>query len=187
MAILIKLFLAFFKVGLFAIGGGYATLPLIEQEIVQKTGWLTPSTFNDLIAISQMTPGPIGLNAASFTGVYVAGIPGALIATFGCICPSLIIVSILAFLYKRYHERPAFRGAVAALRPLVLALIMVATIQLLKGCMPWAPWGDWAHQPWLQIATFAVLLVVAFKSKIKAIPLMLSGGVLGLVFYWIGL
>ena len=97
--IYLKLFLSFLKVGMFSIGGGYAAMPLIQSEVVTGYGWLTMSEFTDLITIAEMTPGPIAVNSATFVGIRIAGIPGAAAATFGCIFPSCIIVSLLAFVY----------------------------------------------------------------------------------------
>ena len=101
---LLQLFLSFCKVGLFSIGGGYAAMPLIQSEVVTLHGWITMSEFADLISVSEMTPGPIAVNSATFVGMHIAGIPGALIATVGCVLPSFIIVSILARLYVKYRN-----------------------------------------------------------------------------------
>lgn len=97
MAILVKLFVSFCHVGLFSIGGGYVAIPLIQEQAVALNGWLTMSQFSDLLTISEMTPGPITLNAATFVGNQVAGFPGALAATLGAIFPSCVIASILAY------------------------------------------------------------------------------------------
>ena len=96
--IYIQLFLSFIQVGMFSIGGGYAAMPLIQSQVVQGHGWLTMSEFTDLITIAEMTPGPIAVNSATFVGIRIAGVPGAMVATFGCILPSCIIVSILAMI-----------------------------------------------------------------------------------------
>lgn len=95
----IKLFLSFFQVGLFSFGGGFAALPLIQDQVVDANKWLTLAEFTDLITISQMTPGPIAINAATFVGIRIAGVLGAIISTLGCILPSCIIVSLLGWLY----------------------------------------------------------------------------------------
>ena len=97
--IYLNLFLSFLQVGLFSIGGGYAAIPLIQSQVVTANGWLSLSEFTDLVTIAEMTPGPIAINSATFVGIRIAGIPGALIATLGCILPSCIIVSVLAYIY----------------------------------------------------------------------------------------
>ena len=94
--IYVQLFLSFLQIGMFSFGGGYAAMPLIQGQVVTGHGWLTMSEFTDLITISQMTPGPIAVNSATFVGLKIAGIPGAIVATAGCILPSCIIVTILA-------------------------------------------------------------------------------------------
>ena len=90
-----QLFLSFLQIGLFSFGGGYAAMPLIQEQIVNIHGWLDMDQFTDLITISQMTPGPIAINSATFVGIRIGGIPGALVATLGCILPSCIIVTLL--------------------------------------------------------------------------------------------
>ena len=96
--ILLQLFLSFMQIGLFSIGGGYVAIPLIQSQTVDLHHWLTAEQFMDLATIAEMTPGPIALNGATFVGLRVAGMPGAVIATFGCILPSLFIASLLAFI-----------------------------------------------------------------------------------------
>ena len=99
--IYLELFWSFFQVGLFSIGGGYAAMPLIQDQVVDIHPWLTMTGFADIMAIAEMTPGPIALNAATFVGIQVAGLPGALIATIGCLFPSCVIVMTLAYIVFR--------------------------------------------------------------------------------------
>ena len=101
--IYLELFWSFFQIGLFSIGGGYAAMPLIQDQVVDIHPWLTMTGFADIMAIAEMTPGPIALNAATFVGIQVAGLPGALIATIGCIFPSCVIVMTLAYVYYRFR------------------------------------------------------------------------------------
>ena len=97
-----QLFWSFIQVGLFSIGGGYAAIPLIQNQVVEIHPWLTMNEFTDLITIAEMTPGPIAVNSATFVGIRIAGLSGAVIATIGCILPSCFIVSFLAFIYYHY-------------------------------------------------------------------------------------
>lgn len=129
--ILWQLFLSFAQIGLFSIGGGYAAIPLIQSQAVEVHGWLTAEQFMDLATIAEMTPGPIALNAASFVGIQVAGIAGAVIATLGCILPSLVIVSGLSWIYGRYRRLPMLQSVLGFLRPAVVALIAAAGINML--------------------------------------------------------
>lgn len=129
--IYLQLFLSFLQIGLFSFGGGYAAMPLIQGQVVTAHGWLSMSEFTDLITISQMTPGPIAVNSATFVGIKIAGIPGALIATLGCILPSCIIVTVIAKLYLKYREMDMLQGVLNSLRPAVVAMIASAGISIL--------------------------------------------------------
>ena len=101
--IYLQLFWSFLQIGLFSFGGGYAAMPLIQNQVVAVHGWLTQREFTDLVTISQMTPGPIAINSATFVGSKIAGTGGSLAATIGCILPSCIIVSLLAYMYMNYR------------------------------------------------------------------------------------
>ena len=129
--IYLELFWSFFQVGLFSIGGGYAAMPLIQAQVVDQHGWLSLSEFIDVITISQMTPGPIGINSATFVGIKIAGIGGALVATLGCVLPSCIIVLTLAHFYFKYQSLTAVRGILNGLRPAVVAMIASAGLSIL--------------------------------------------------------
>ena len=102
--ILLQLLWAFVQVGAFSFGGGYAALPLIEEQVVKVNHWLTAQEFTDIITISQMTPGPIAINSASFVGIRMGGILGTVVATFGCILPSLVIVLLLSYFFFKYRN-----------------------------------------------------------------------------------
>ncbi len=118
--IYLELFWSFFQVGLFSIGGGYATMPLIQNQVVDIHPWLTMTGFADIITIAEMTPGPIAVNAATFVGIQVAGLPGALIATIGCIFPSCVIVMALAYMYYRFRGLALCRVSWPGCAPLLL-------------------------------------------------------------------
>ena len=113
----LQLFWSFFQIGLFSIGGGYAAMPLIQNQVVDLHHWLTLSEFTDLITISQMTPGPIAINSATFVGIRIGGVGGALVSTLGCILPSLIIVMTLAYFYTKYKNIAVIQPAPGGGRP----------------------------------------------------------------------
>jgi len=136
--IYLELFLAFMYVATFTLGGGYAALPLIEEQVVHTTGWLTALEFSDLITISQITPGPIGINAATFVGTKVAGFPGAVAATVGFIIPPFIISTIFFFIYRKYRKMTLMQGVMGGLRPAVVALIAAAGLSILITAL----WGE---------------------------------------------
>ena len=129
--IYLELFLSFLKIGMFAIGGGYAAMPLIQAQAVDLHGWLTMTQFADLMSIAEMTPGPIAVNSATFVGIQTAGIPGALIATAGCVMPGCVIVLLLAYLYYRYRGLSFIQGILLGLRPAVIAMIASAGLSLM--------------------------------------------------------
>lgn len=129
--IYLQLFLSFLQIGCFSFGGGYAAMPLIQNQVVTQHSWLTMTSFSNLVTIAEMTPGPIAVNAATFVGIQIAGIPGAIVATLGCILPSCIFVTGLAYLYTKYKSLTFLQGTLAALRPAVVAMIAKAGISIL--------------------------------------------------------
>ena len=181
MEIYLQLFLSFLQVGLFSIGGGYAAMPLIQSEVVYGHGWLTMSEFTDLITIAEMTPGPIAVNSATFVGIRIAGVSGAIIATFGCILPSCFIVSLLAFIYYKYKNVSTLQSVLASLRPAVVALIAAAGFSILKN----VAFNGGAIQAdnlnWIGLVLFAAAFFVLRKFKWNPVLVMSLCGVGGLV------
>ena len=129
--ILLHLFWEFFKTGLFAVGGGMATLPFL-YDMSTRTGWFTQAKLADMIAVSESTPGPIGVNMATYVGFETAGIPGAVIATLGLICPSIIIVLVIARVLKQFRDNKTVDAAFYGLRPCSIALIAAAGLLVAK-------------------------------------------------------
>ena len=125
---LLKLFWAFFQIGAMSIGGGYAALPLIRAQVVDLHNWLSMTEFTDLVTIAEMTPGPIAINGATFVGTQIAGLPGAIIATVGCVLPSSLIVLTLAFLYNRFRKLTVIQGILSGLRPAVFLFLLSGTV-----------------------------------------------------------
>ena len=177
--IFLKLFLSFLQVGALSIGGGYAAIPLIRDRVVTATGWMTMSEFTDLVTIAEMTPGPIVVNAATFVGIRVAGIPGAIVATLGCVLPSCVIVSLLAFIYFRFKKVSALQSVLATLRPAVVALIAAAGLSILQT----AVWDSGLNLVGLCI--FAAAFFVLRRFKPGPIPVLALSGAAGLLFYGI--
>lgn len=127
----IQLFFSFLQIGLFSFGGGYAAMPLIQEQVVTRHQWLAMNSFADLVTISEMTPGPIAVNAATFVGTQVAGLPGAVSATLGCVLPSCLFVTLLAFLYTRFRNLSLLQQTLVSLRPAVVAMIAKAGLTIL--------------------------------------------------------
>ncbi len=180
MTALLQLFWSFFQVGLFSFGGGYAAMPLIQAQVVDLYGWLNMTEFADIITISQMTPGPIAINSATFVGMRIAGIPGALVATVGCVLPSCIVSLLLAKLYLKYRSLDLIHGALGGLRPAVIALIASAGVTILLGALQTSVGGV----DWLNTGIFAVgLLILLLRPKTDPILVMVGAGLVGLVGY----
>ena len=179
--ILLKLFLSFIQIGLFSIGGGYAAMPLIQAQVVEANGWLTMNEFIDLITIAEMTPGPIAVNSATFVGIRIAGPWGAVVATFGCILPSLFIVSLLSYIYTKYKNISLLQSVLASLRPAVVALIASAGINILLKVV----FGDGAmalqNIQILGLCLFGGAFFVLRKFKLNPILVMTVCGAVGLV------
>ncbi len=182
MMIAFQLFLSFFQIGMFSIGGGYAAMPLIQSEVVAGHGWLSMNEFTDLITIAEMTPGPISINAAAFVGVRVVGIPGVLIATLGCVLPSCLIVSLLALVYARYKNAPALQNVLGALRPAVVALIASAGLSILQMVAFNGEAARVEHLEWMRILLFAAAFLILRRLKWNPILVMLLCGAAALLF-----
>lgn len=183
--IYLKLFWSFFQIGLFSIGGGYAAMPLIEHQVVELHSWLTMTQFADIMAIAEMTPGPIAINSATFTGIQVAGLVGALAATAGCVLPSCVIVMTLAWVYYRFRGLTIVQGILAGLRPAVVAMIASAGLSLMKLSFfgPQSPSGGGSGVDYVAVAIFAAGLLVLRKRKVSPVYVMGGAGLAGVLLY----
>ena len=185
--IYLELFWSFLQIGLFSFGGGYAAMPLIQGQVVTDHGWLSMTEFTDLITISQMTPGPIAINSATFVGIKIAGIPGALVVTIGCILPSCIIVTLVAKLYLKYRNMAVLQGILNSLRPAVVAMIASAGISILITAF----WGNEAavilsQTNWVMVLIFAGCIVLLQKFRMNPIWVMILAGVVNTAVSLIG-
>lgn len=188
--IYLELFWSFFQIGLFSIGGGYAAMPLIEQQTVVLHNWLTAEGFADIVTIAEMTPGPITLNAATFVGTQVAGFPGALIATLGCVFPSTCIVFLMVYLYYKYRSLSVIQNALAGVKPVVISLIASAGITLI--CMSLYGSKDiadiWMKPDYIAILVIVASLFILRKWKVKPIYVMFGAGIVfSVAHFFVGL
>ncbi len=183
--IYLELLWSFMQIGLFSIGGGYAAMPVIQSQVVDLHHWLTLEEFADVITIAEMTPGPIAINSATFVGIQVAGIPGAIVSTLGCVIPSCIIVLTLAFFYYKYKNLRMVQGVLEGLRPAIVALIASAGLSILILSVFGNNGISWAiHQiNWVSVALFGAALFVLRKWKPSPIVVMLGCGVVGMLVY----
>ncbi len=173
MKTLIELFLSFLKIGAFSFGGGYAMLPLIKEEIIQVHGWLTSEEFIDILAISEMTPGPIAINSATFLGYRVAGIFGAIIATVAVVLPSFIIMSIIFQFINRFKSSPYIDWFFIGIRPVVLGLIGSAAISV-------------AMEAFIDIKSIILSLIIFYLvnfKKLNPIHGIILAGISGAIIY----
>lgn len=180
-----QLFCSFFQIGLFSIGGGYAAMPLIQNQVVDLHPWLTMTQFADIITIAEMTPGPIAINSATFVGIQVAGLKGAIVATMGCVFPSCIIVLALASIYYRFRGLTIVQGVLHGLRPAVIAMIGSAGISLLilaiygQRSLP----ADFMSFDFISLALFMASFLILRKWKLNPIYVMVMAGVVGTILH----
>lgn len=183
--IFLQLFWSFFQIGLFSIGGGYAAMPLIQNQVVDLHHWLDMTQFADIITIAEMTPGPIAVNSATFVGIQIAGIPGALIATLGCVFPSCVIVMTLAYIYYRFRGLNIVQGILSGLRPAVIAMIASAGISLFllaiygQRSLP----ADLASFDPYALCIFIIAFLILRIRKPHPLYVMAGSGVLGILLY----
>ena len=182
--IYLKLFLTFFKIGLFTFGGGYAMLPLIE-EAVAKNGWMDVSELVNFIAVSESTPGPLGVNLSTYVGCEVAGILGSLCATLGVVMPSFIVILIVAKCFEKFKSSKTVKGCMSGLKPAVIGLIASALISVgAAAFFPEALYTDGITLAFLKdaafyisCATFAVTVFLAVKKLHPILIICLSAGI----------
>ncbi len=176
-----SLLFSFMQVGMFSVGGGYVAIPLIQNQAVSIHNWLTMDEFSNLVTIAEMTPGPIALNAATFVGVRMAGLSGAIVATFGCILPSLIIVSVLSYIYRKYKNMRLLSYVLSFLRAAVIALIASAGLNILKlVCFADGSIIDAALQL-ENMLIFVIAFLLIMKKKLNPIFVMCLSGVIGVI------
>lgn len=183
--LLLKLFFAFIQVGLFSVGGGYAAIPLIQEQIVNIHGLMTLEEFSDLITVAEMTPGPISINSATFVGMRIAGIPGVLLCSIGCIIPSFCICLILAHFYYKYRTVSGVQVVLEAMRPAVVALIASAGTSILMLGLFQSEIQDavLSNLRVVELGIFVAALYLLRKFKMNAITIILGSGVVGTVIY----
>ena len=174
--IYMQLFLSFFKIGMFSIGGGYAAMPLIQNEVVTLHNWLTMKEFADIITISQMTPGPIAINSATFVGIQIAGFPGAVVATLGCVTPSFIIVLSIAMVYFKYRKLTVINGILEGLRPAVVSLIASAGVSMVILAFL-------GENDYFSVFLFGICMFFLRKFKLNPTYVMFGSGVVGGIVY----
>lgn len=183
MTLYLRLFWEFFKTGLFAVGGGMATLPFL-YDISDRTGWFTHTQLADMVAVSESTPGPIGVNMATYVGFLTGGVGGALVATLGLITPSILVILIVAAFLQAFRDSPYVRGAFYGLRPASTAMILAAGVLVVRATF--LPAGTLASLDWRLPALAALLLVLTHAVKrtkdLHPIIFILGSAAIGVIF-----
>ncbi|MDR0938952.1 MAG: chromate transporter [Mediterranea sp.] len=179
----LHLFYTFFKIGLFGFGGGYAMLSMIQGEVVTRYGWLTPQEFTDIVAISQMTPGPIGINAATYVGFTATGsVWGSVVCTLAVVLPSFILMLTISRFFLKYRKHPVVEAVFSGLRPAVVGLLASAALVLMTADNFGSPTRDT-----YSFVVSAIIFLVAFvgtrKYKLNPILMIVACGVAGLLLY----
>lgn len=169
--LLIEIFALFFKIGSFTFGGGFAMIPMIEKEIIDKKGWVKKDEMIDIFAVSQTVPGAVAINSATFIGYKLAGKLGAVFATAGVILPSFLIITLIAPVFAKFPDNPIVEAAFKGIQPVVVALIVTAALKIWKSSVSDVIGG--------LIALVTVVLIMVFD--VSAIITILMGGVIGIL------
>lgn len=170
---ILKLFISFLKIGAFSFGGGYAMLPLIRKEIIDIHGWLTTKEFIDILAVVEMTPGPIAINSATFLGYKVGGILGAVAATTAVVLPSIVIILIIAHFLTKVKDSPYVSWAFTGIRPVVLGLITSASLTVAKDVI-------------IDIKSLILMVILFYLTsfkKLHPILVIVMAGIVGVFIY----
>lgn len=174
--IYLQLFLSFLQIGLFSFGGGYAAMPLIQDQVVTRYGWLSMAEFTDLITISQMTPGPIAVNSSTFVGYNLAGILGGIVCSASTLAIPFVLALIVAIYFSKFKDNIYLKNALSGIRPAVIGLIAASCLSV----------GKISFSGWESVIFFLVALVMVWKAKINPIIALITCGVLGAVLYgWV--
>lgn len=186
--IFLQLFYTFFKIGLFGFGGGYAMLSMIQGEVVNHYGWLSSAEFTDIVAVSQMTPGPIGINSATYVGYqavvsagysHFIGMLGSAIATFSVVLPSFLLMMFISKLFIKYQKHPAIAAIFCGLRPGVVGLLTAAFLILINS----ENFGTETEQVLISTLLFIGTFVASFFFHINPILLIVICGITGYLFF----
>lgn len=174
--IFIDLFLTFFKIGAFTFGGGYAMLPLIQEEVLAHA-WMDATTLTDFIAVSESTPGPFAINISTFIGTTLASVPGAICATLGVVLPSFTIILIVAKFFMKFKENRIVIGCMSGLRPAVIGLIAAAIISVSTTVFDFSLAALRTPALWISAALFGICTFLAFKKVHPIVIILLAAGV----------
>ncbi len=169
----LKLFLAFFKIGAFTFGGGYAMIPLIQHEVTEKNKWITDDDILEIVAISESTPGPIAVNSATFVGYRVCGVLGSIAATLGVVVPSFLIMLCVFFLLNQFQDTKPVQYAFMGIRACVLALVLKSLLSMYKKC----------EKNWVSYTIIILAIIASVMLSVNTFYIIISSAVFGLITY----
>lgn len=169
---MLELFSTFFLIGLFTIGGGYVMIPVIQKEVLIN-GWLSSQQFKEILAISEMTPGPIAINTSTFVGYKIGGFWGAIFATTGVVLPSFIVILLISKAYEKYANNKLVRGFMSGITPAVSAIILSAVITVGKGSV----------NSLTSIIFCLIAFIILYKIKLNLVFILLIAGIVGLIIF----
>lgn len=184
MLILWELFYTFLIIGAFSFGGGTGSMELIRSRVVSQHHWMTDSEFTDIISISEMTPGPIGINIASFTGTRIAGVPGTAASTIAYVLPAIAIVSFMAWIYYKYRSLNTVQGVLNGLRPAVAAMVFASAFKIVTNAF----WGGFdqiglSSTNWIAVFLGLLFLILLRLKKLTPVKAILLSGIVGAAIY----
>lgn len=177
---ILEIFLNFMKIGVFAFGGAYAVIPLVEEQIVRNVGWMTFAEFSDLLAIDELTPGPIIINSSTFIGMKLAGLPGAILATLGVIIPGCLISLILIRLYQKYKDIPVITEAIKVLKCMSVALIFSVLLKMFISAAFPSGTVSIGNLDILKLVMIVASFLALKKFKLNPLIVMLACGTISL-------
>ena len=180
MKLIFEIMLTFIKIQLISFGGGHASIPVVQNEIVELKHWMTIEEFSNLLAMDELTPGPLAINCATFVGQHLAGFPGAVAATVGCVIPSCALALFFVKLYKKFYNNRIFINELRGVRCMTIALLMCTTLTLFFGNIVVG-----GKVNIISGLIFVSAFIILYKFKPNPIYVILGSGVLGLIFYTI--
>ncbi len=187
---MLGLFFVFFYIGLFAVGGGLVAATFMQQALVEQYHLITEEQFYSMLAISESTPGPVGINLATYIGTELHGIPGGMIATLGEVLPSLIVIIVIAKFFSRFQEKPLVKSIFSTLRPVTSGLVLIALVRVFAIALvdlSIKAGGSLLERirqmiVWPAVSLYIVCLVILFRTKLHPVVIVLLGGVFGVLF-----
>ena len=183
MSLVLLVYLAFVRIGAMVFGGAYAAIPIVEHEVVVTQSWMTYAEFMDLLALDEITPGPILINSATFVGMRVAGIPGAIAATLGCITVPVIVALVLLYVFRTYKDTPLVQSVMVSLKCMAVALIASTMVKLgVAAIAPDAPSVDVLYAAYVCVVIVAAFYLMHVK-KLGPLPVMLGCGALNVAVH----